>query len=99
MFSDQLCLSHPALAIVINPGGSATGYGFSVSEYSINELVSKKHEWELEKDEEGGNFVFIDSRMMGVGGYDSWTPNVDSEFLISCQSRSFTTKLLLSLLE
>jgi hypothetical protein len=41
-----------------------------------------KHDYELEPHPDGRIYLNVDSHSMGVGGYDSWSPNVDSECLI-----------------
>ena len=49
-------------------------------------LCDTKHEYELQSQLQTNSshdrqtYVNIDSQMMGVGGYDSWTPNVDEEY-------------------
>jgi hypothetical protein len=67
------------------------GYGFSASHYSLEELSAKKHDYELMNDEDNSVFVHIDSRTMGVGGYDSWTRSVDEEYLITPEGKKMTT--------
>jgi hypothetical protein len=67
------------------------GYGFSASRYSLEELSAKKHDYELLSDEDNSVFVHIDSRTMGVGGYDSWTRSVDEEYLITPEGKKMTT--------
>ncbi len=69
----------------------------------MEELTKKKHEFELEGDKEGDEeilYVHIDGRTMGVGGYDSWTPNVDVLNLIqpTKETKSITTAFQLKLL-
>ena len=40
--------------------------------------------------------MHVDSRSAGVGGYDSWSPNVDEEFRIKCSSsEDYATSVLL----
>lgn len=56
-------------------------YGFSALPYSTKQLWDAKHDWELVPDTENV-FVVVDSRSMGVGGYDSWLPSVDKEYLL-----------------
>jgi hypothetical protein len=68
------------------------GYGWSASNYSLEQLAACNHQYELEESSSAGGggstndtgnvFVHIDSAIMGVGGYDSWTPNVDFEHLV-----------------
>lgn len=46
------------------------GWGFNASRYSTDELTDKTHDFELNKHSDERIFVNIDSRTMGVGGYD-----------------------------
>ncbi len=70
------------------------GYGFSVSRFSSEELDSKFHDFDLLSSEDNRVFVHVDSRMMGVGGFDSWSPNVESRFLID-GNKTYTTRMTL----
>lgn len=72
------------------------GYGFSVSKYSLEELDTKKHNHELSADAQNSVHVHIDSKMMGIGGYDSWTPNVDEEYLINHRGKKLSTNFRFS---
>lgn len=81
-----------------NDGSPSTGYGFNVSNYSIETLEVTKHDFELGKDD--CVHVHIDGFMMGVGGYDSWTPNVDSQFLFQPDGvKGIETKCILSIID
>ena len=70
------------------------GWGWSASRYSLEKLESMTHNHELTCDKDGKIHVHIDSRSMGIGGYDSWSPNVDQEYLIQARCGPFTTSLL-----
>lgn len=61
----------------------ARGWGFNVSKYSLEMLESCTHNHELVSDEDDKLHVHVDRKHMGVGGYDSWSPNVDNEFLVN----------------
>lgn len=52
-------------------------------------LDSVAHNHELRADSEERIHVHIDSRTMGVGGYDSWSPNVDPKYLIEPTDKPF----------
>lgn len=57
----------------------------SVQHHSLEDLESSSHEYQLEEATSRGDgavHVHVDHVHMGVGGDDSWTPNVHSEFLI-----------------
>lgn len=70
------------------------GYGFSASRYSIAQLIEARHDHELVADD-SCVYVNFDSRMMGIGGYDSWSPNVDDEFLIKPAGKPLEVKVRL----
>lgn len=56
---------------------------FNVSKYSLSELSSIKHNYSLPSiSSSSSTYVHLDAKMMGVGGYDGWSPNVDSEYII-----------------
>lgn len=67
-----------------------TGYGFNISPYSLETLDRCTHNYELEQYKSDSNYVHVDSRTMGVGGYDSWSPNVDEEFMILPMGKELT---------
>ena len=70
--------------LAVSFGGDDTtssGRGFSANMYSLEELEAASHDFELRDSSVSDVHVHVDGFMMGVGGYDSWTPNVDSEFL------------------
>jgi beta-galactosidase len=57
-------------------------YGWSASLYSTEMLASTAHNHELLPDAENNIYLHVDRRMMGVGGFDSWSPNVEPEYVI-----------------
>lgn len=62
--------------------GFSSGWGFSANRYSQEALDSTAHDHELLPDEDRRVHVHVDSFTMGVGGYDSWSPNVDDQYQI-----------------
>eukprot|EP01031_Cornospumella_fuschlensis_P040007 gene40007-48743_t len=70
------------------------GYGFNASRFSMSQLIEAKHDHELVADA-SCVYVNFDSRMMGIGGYDSWSPNVDDEFLIKPGGKPLEVKVRL----
>eukprot|EP01038_Epipyxis_sp_PR26KG_P004787 gene4787-6714_t len=70
------------------------GYGFSASKYSLENYMRSNHEYELFEEDSNCTHIHIDSHMMGVGGYDSWSPNVDEEYQIDCK-QPLVTKFVL----
>ena len=61
------------------------GWGFSASRYSLETLEHTTHQHELLPDPDHKVHVHLDSRTMGLGGYDSWSPNVDEAYLVQPQ--------------
>lgn len=61
------------------------GWGFSASLHSLEDLDRSAHQYELRPAEDGRVHVHFDSRTMGLGGYDSWSPNVEEEYLVQPQ--------------
>jgi Beta galactosidase small chain len=92
--------SPPTSALLIIPcavpvsSRDVTGWGWSVSPYSMETYEKATHNHELRPDEDGKVHVHVDSRSMGVGGYDSWTPNVDPSVLVSTGELMCTPVLL-----
>ncbi len=78
-----------------SPENDVTGYGFNISRYSLEELDKCQHDYELKRGKE--IFVHVDSYTMGVGGYDSWSPNVHKNFLLVPNGQPISTKLRLQL--
>ncbi|KAJ1439409.1 glycosyl hydrolases family 2, TIM barrel domain-containing protein [Ochromonadaceae sp. CCMP2298] len=62
-------------------------WGFSASRYSLETLEAASHEHELRADADAKVHVHVDSRCMGLGGFDSWTPNVEEGFLVHSQPK------------
>ncbi len=69
-------------------------WGWSASRYSLETLESTKHNHELEVDPNHQIHLHLDRVMMGLGGYDSWSPNVDSKYLISSGKWKFHLTLI-----
>lgn len=63
--------------------GAVQGYSFSVSPFSMEQLAACHHNHLLSRGEDHCAFVHVDAVHMGVGGYDSWSPNVDYQHQIS----------------
>lgn len=61
------------------------GWGFSASRFSLETLEHTKHNHELLADPDHKVHIHLDSRTMGLGGYDSWSPNVDEAYLVQPQ--------------
>ena len=62
----------------------------SVQQHSLEDLESSSHEYQLEESRSRGDgtvHVHVDHLHMGVGGDDSWTPNVHPEYLIPTGSK------------
>jgi len=55
-------------------------FQFSISQYGQEQLMQARHTYELVQSE--GLYVYIDGFHMGVGGDDSWSPTVKTEFLL-----------------
>ena len=76
-------------------------WGWSASRYSLEALQAAGHDHELPEhvDSDKSVHVHIDSQTMGVGGYDSWSPNVDAACQVIPQgmaaSSGITTRVLL----
>jgi hypothetical protein len=58
-------------------------WGWSVSKFSLQQLTECTHNYELLQSESEEIFFHLDRFMMGLGGYDSWSPNVQDDYLIS----------------
>lgn len=59
-----------------------TGWGWSASPFPMEELERARHQHELRADPDAVH-VHVDSQSMGLGGYDSWSPNVDRAVLVN----------------
>ncbi|MGF1696809.1 beta-galactosidase [Vibrio lamellibrachiae] len=66
-------------------------FHFSVSRYSIDSLAQAKHTNELVKDD--FIYVRVDGFHMGIGGDDSWSPSVHSEYLLEAEQYQYTFSL------
>ena len=64
-----------------------TKWSFNASRFSLNDLSEKAHNFELLPHSDRRVYVHVDSSSMGVGGYDSWSPNVAREYLIKSGKR------------
>ena len=95
-FTLKDCRRSSSLSVLL-PDGACDRYGFSVSNYSMEQLDATSHNHQLQSEVDGRVFVHVDGRHMGVGGYDSWSPNVDCEFTIvaSKAQREFHTNFTL----
>ena len=77
----------PGLLVSIPAGKVAQ---VSVQQHSLEDLESSSHEYQLEESRSRGDgtvHVHVDHLHMGVGGDDSWTPNVHPEYLIPTGSK------------
>ena len=76
----------PGLLVSI-PGGKVAQV--SVQQYSLEDLESSSHEYQLEeaRSRRRHSPCARDHLHMGVGGDDSWTPNVHPEYLIPTGSK------------
>ena len=66
-------------------------FHFSISQYGQQKLAKALHTHELKADKYF--HVHIDHQHMGIGGDDSWSPSVHSEFLLT--EKHYNYKLLL----
>lgn len=57
------------------------GWGWSASRFPLESFKAALHDHELEASTSKDVNVHIDSFSMGLGGYDSWTPNVTEDYL------------------
>lgn len=64
---------------------SVRGWGFSALPYSLEALDRTAHNHELVPSPDCRIHVHFDSHTMGLGGYDSWSPNVDEQYLVHPQ--------------
>ncbi|MWP60862.1 beta-galactosidase [Gilliamella sp. Pas-s25] len=56
-------------------------FKFNINQYGTEQLMAKTHRHLLEP--KSCAYVSIDAYHMGIGGDDSWTPNVHREFLLT----------------
>ncbi len=71
-----------ACGLAMVPEGGGAGYGFSASKFSVETLDRTMHEHDLVPAADERVHVHLDGFCMGVGGYDSWSPNVDRQFRV-----------------
>ncbi|KAI9019654.1 glycosyl hydrolases family 2, TIM barrel domain-containing protein [Hyaloraphidium curvatum] len=82
------------IACAARDGKLRDGYGFSALPFPWQAVDKALHDWELKPDPEKV-YVHVDSRMMGCGGHDAWSPNVDPEYVLP-QGADFVTEVVLS---
>jgi hypothetical protein len=75
-------------------------WGWSASSYSLEHLINAKHDHNLRNATKNNEDIYIhlDSHTMGLGGVDSWTPNVPEEYLISPMSKEIDKILRINFL-
>jgi len=66
-------------------------FNFAVSEYGQQQLANASHSNELVKSD--NLYVCIDHQHMGVGGDDSWSPSVHSEYLVANKHYRYQLKI------
>ena len=60
------------------------GWSFTTSRHSLEDLDNASHNHELKSpDVAQATHVHVDCCTMGVGGIDSWSPNVDPSYFIN----------------
>ncbi|WP_296302709.1 hypothetical protein [Gilliamella sp.] len=62
-------------------------FKFNVNQYGTEQLIEKTHRHLLEP--RSCAYISIDAYHMGIGGDDSWTPNVHHEFLLTDKHYSY----------
>lgn len=87
--------SKQKLIIKPNLKNGDSGWGWSASKYSLEHIETAMHNFQLISDSQDDVHVHVDRHSMGLGGYDSWSPNVKDEFLVK-GGRIVTGKLSLS---
>lgn len=71
-------------------------WGFNVSKFSMESLDRTNHNFELQADSDESIFVHVDSRSLGIGGDDSWTPHLPKDMKITADGKTrFETRLWL----
>lgn len=66
-------------------------FKFNINQYGTKQLMEKSHRHLLEPQQDA--YVSIDAYHMGIGGDDSWTPNVHSEYLLTDKHYRYQLKL------
>ena len=74
-----------------------TGSGFSASRYSLETITRTNHDYELEEDHSRHVHFHLDSHTMGLGGFDSWSPNVSNEYVLHNTRPFFVDAVLIPL--
>lgn len=77
-------LTDSSVSAHVRWSNDVTGWGFNVSRFSLEMLQSSNHNHELIPD--GQTHIHFDWASMGLGGYDSWSPNVERQYLIDSQT-------------
>lgn len=57
-------------------------WGWSASKYSLEHVEACTHNFRLLRDPDGDTHIILDRYCMGLGGYDSWSPNVREDYLV-----------------
>lgn len=65
-------------------------FKFNINQYGTKQLMEKSHRHLLEPQQDA--YVSIDAYHMGIGGDDSWTPNVHSEYLLTDKHYQYQLK-------
>lgn len=73
--------------LTINDWHISGDFQFNVNQFGTEQLTQATHRHQLVK--HTGAYVSIDAYHMGVGGDDSWTPNVHPEFLLNKKHYSY----------
>jgi hypothetical protein len=68
-----------------NESEEFSGWGWNASKFSLETLTSGTHDHLLREDSNKQIHIHIDRFTMGLGGCDSWTPNVSSNYLSTNQ--------------
>lgn len=70
-------------------------WGWSANYHSLEALEAASHNHELEENFDGKIHVHVDCLTMGLGGYDSWSPSVDEDYLIRPAEDDFHMSVML----
>lgn len=62
-------------------------FKFNINQYGTKQLMETSHRHLLEPQTTA--YVSIDAYHMGIGGDDSWTPNVHQEYLLTDKHYSY----------
>ena len=61
---------------------SVASWGWSASRYSLESKCESTHDFTLKEKKDNQIYFHLDRFSMGLGGYDSWSPNVSKNFLL-----------------